>query len=88
MEPADQRRDDGSRKTSLLSCGNTPASERSEMSGGSFFRCGLVKMRARSLTWPRALPGITVSTKALARSDDDRARCWQSFMVPDEEEPA
>ena len=40
------------------------------------------------LTWARALPGISVTTEALARSDDDRARCWQSLMMADEEEPA
>jgi len=34
--------------------------------------CGVDKMRARPLTCTRAVPGITPTTEALARSDDDR----------------
>src|ERR1022692_4527718 len=52
------------------------------------YHCGLVKVRVRPLTWARALPGISVTTSALACSDNDRTGCGQYLMVPQEQEPA
>jgi hypothetical protein len=66
MEPALGERDDGSRKTSRLTCGDMAACERRRNEGTVSLLDGLVKVHARPLTWVRALPGITLTTKALA----------------------
>src|SRR6266702_2539217 len=84
-EPAHFERDDGSQKTSRLTCGNASGRESCVSSGESLASDSGVKVRARSLTWARALPGVTVSTEALAFSDDDRTGCWQFLMVTEEE---
>ncbi len=59
-------RDDGSRKTSRLSSADARLRERSRADGRLALLCGLVKVRARSLTCMRALPEVGVTTGALA----------------------
>ncbi len=66
MEPALGERDDGSRKTSLLTWEDTGAREQSPDQGCFPFLYGLVKVHIWPLTWARALPGTRRSTKALA----------------------
>ena len=88
MEPPDDGRSDGSRKSSLLTCRYAARCEQSPHGDTFSFLCGVVKDRIRPLTWARALPGIWLRTGALARSDDDCIGDWQSFMMADEEELA
>jgi len=88
MEPALDGRDDSSRKTSQLSSADSRLRERSGVDSRLAFPCGLVKVRARSLTCMRAVPGIRLITGALARSDDDSTRHRKFVMVAKEQDPA
>lgn len=58
MEPPYYGRSDGSRKTSLLTCGYAAGCERFPGNATFSLLCGVVKFRIRPLTWARALPGI------------------------------
>jgi hypothetical protein len=71
MEPPVAGRCDGSRKTSLVTCRNVSGCEQFTEKASRGFRCGVVKLQILPLTWARALPGVGLPTRALARSDDD-----------------
>src|SRR5258708_743949 len=72
-EPVRHGRDDGSPKTSQLTCNDRDERERFPADHIFSFLCAVVKVRVRPLTWARALPGVRVTTEALAWSDDDGA---------------
>ena len=88
------RSENGSRNSSRLTCGNRSVCERSVAVSRETVRCGLVKKRKCLLTCVRALPGIRLTTSALATysaaesdsavssSDDDSPRGRKSLMVP------
>ena len=57
MEPARQERDDGSQKSSLLTCTNAVSREWCRADDTISFLCGVVKVRIRPLTSVRTLPG-------------------------------
>jgi len=50
-----------------LSCGNRRSCERCALKGDNATLSGVVKMRKRRLTCVRALPGVGLTTSALAR---------------------
>ena len=66
MEPANDRPEDGSRDSSRLTCVNRSLCERSAVLPQKSRRSGLVKKRKRPLTCVRALPGVWLTTSALA----------------------
>jgi hypothetical protein len=66
MEPALGERDDGSQKTSLLTCEDRAACEQRQIGALLFITVDLSRCTARPLTWVRALPGVPLTTGALA----------------------
>ena len=67
MELARDEQEEGSRKTCLLTCGNGALCEQSRGSGSCGVAVELSKGGKGPLTCVRALPGVGVSTGALAR---------------------
>jgi hypothetical protein len=70
-----------------MSSANPRLCERFRAIGRLAFLCGVVKVHERWLTCMRAVPGIRLTTGALARSDDDGTRHRKLVMVAEEQEP-
>jgi hypothetical protein len=66
MEPAYERRENGSQDSSRVTCADGELCERRAKAWRRDLLCGLVKVQEWSLTCMRALPGIRVTTSALA----------------------
>jgi hypothetical protein len=87
MEPARDGREDGSQDSSRVSSADSRVCERFRAIGRLAFLCGVVTVHKRWLTCMRAVPGIRLTTGALARSDDDGTRHRKLVMMAEEQEP-
>ncbi len=73
MEPLAKERNHGSQESSRLTCKNARSRERRLGAQALLITVQLSRCGIRSLTWVRALPGVWLTTGALAPSDNDRA---------------
>ena len=86
MEPAVGRREHGSQETSRLSCMDSAGCEPQVNHGTGSRSMDLSRCKKRALTCVRALPGLKVTTLALAAQMTTARSCMPLLMVAREEQ--